>query len=150
MKYEFGFGLVSDILAILALIPEFENTISADMINSRLAGKNHLILVARFNAKPVGFKVGYGISDSQFYSWLGGVVPEHRKMKVASQLRQLQESWVVDNGFDAISVKSMNQFPAMLQMLITSGYQISGYENNGSITNSKIEFIKHFPQQNGN
>jgi hypothetical protein len=36
--------------------------------------------------------VGYELSDGQFYSWLGGVIPEHRQMKVASQLRQLQES----------------------------------------------------------
>ncbi|HBF45439.1 MAG TPA: GNAT family N-acetyltransferase, partial [Shewanella frigidimarina] len=51
------------------------------------------------------------------------------------------------NGFKSIKVKSMNQFPAMLQMLIASGYQICGYENNGSIAESKIEFIKFLQPQ---
>jgi hypothetical protein len=149
MKYQFGSWTVSDILDVLALTPEFANVIFADSIGNRLAGRNHLILVARFESKPVGFKVGYELSDGQFYSWLGGVIPEHRQMKVASQLRQLQESWAVENGFNSINVKSMNQFPAMLQMLIGSGYQICGYENNGSITDSKIEFIKFLqPQSN--
>jgi predicted GNAT superfamily acetyltransferase len=147
MKYQFGSGTVSDILDVLALTPEFANVIFADSIGNRLAGRNHLILVARFESKPVGFKVGYELSDGQFYSWLGGVIPEHRQMKVASQLRQLQESWAVENGFNSINVKSMNQFPAMLQMLIGSGYQICGYENNGSITDSKIEFIKFLQPQ---
>ncbi|QHS11676.1 GNAT family N-acetyltransferase [Shewanella sp. Arc9-LZ] len=142
MKYQFGSGTVSNILAVLAQIPEFEKAMSVDLIENRLAGKNYLILVAELDNKPVGFKVGYTLSDGQFYSWLGGVVPEHRNMKVASQLRLIQESWAIDNGFKSISVKSMNQFPAMLQMLIASGYQICGYEDNGSITDSKIEFIK--------
>jgi len=147
MKYQFGSGTVSDVLDVLALTPEFANVIFSDSIGNRLAGRNHLILVARFESKPVGFKVGYELADGQFYSWLGGVIPEHRQMKVASQLRQLQESWAVENGFNSIKVKSMNQFPAMLQMLIGSGYQICGYENNGSITDSKIEFIKFLQPQ---
>jgi hypothetical protein len=147
MKYQFGSGTVSDVLDVLALTPEFENVICADSIGNRLAGRNYLILVARYEAKPVGFKVGYKLPDGQFYSWLGGVIPEHRQMKVASQLRLLQESWAVENGFNSIKVKSMNQFPAMLQMLIASGYQICGYENNGSIAKSKIEFIKFLQPQ---
>ncbi|QDE29556.1 GNAT family N-acetyltransferase [Shewanella polaris] len=147
MKYKCDLGTISDIVSVLAQVPEFGPEISADIIEKRLAEKKHLILIARYHNVPVGFKLGYELTDGLFYSWLGGVAPEHRKMKVASQLRLLQESWAIENGFNTIRVKSMNQFPAMLQMLIASGYQICGYENNGSITSSKIEFIKCLSSQ---
>lgn len=45
-------------------------------------------------------------------------------------------------GYQSISVKSMNQYPAMLQMLISNGYQISGYENNDDLALNKICFVK--------
>jgi len=144
MKYVFSSGAISDILDVGGFIPEFDEPITSDSIKNRLHGKNYLILVARHDGKPIGFKVGYQVSDNQFYSWLGGVTPEHRKMKVASQLRILQETWAIENGYKSISVKSMNKFPAMLQMLISCGYQVSGYESRGSITSSKIEFTKSF------
>ncbi len=142
MKFEFETGNVSDILEIESLIPEFESAITSDTIEARLQGKRNLILVARHDGKPIGFKIGYEVSSCQFYSWLGGVIPSYRKMKIASQLRSLQESWAMENGFESISVKSMNRFPAMLQMLIASGYQVSGYEDRGSVQSSKIKFLK--------
>ncbi|GGP49345.1 N-acetyltransferase [Shewanella algicola] len=146
MTYQFVEGTVEDIVAVLALVPEFDNSITATTIAERLAGKSALILVAKYDTAPIGFKVGYSLNHDEFYSWLGGVVPLHREMKVASQLRQLQESWAVAQGFKAIKVKSMNQFPNMLHMLIASGYHICGYDNNGATTNSKIAFIKNITQ----
>ncbi len=142
MKFEFETGNVSDILEIESLIPEFESAITSDTIEARLQGKRNLILVARHDGKPIGFKIGYEVSSCLFYSWLGGVIPSCRKMKVACQLRSLRESWAMENGFESISVKSMNRFPAMLQMLIASGYQVSGYEDRGSVKSSKIKFLK--------
>ena len=146
MTYQFVEGTVDDIVAVLASVPEFDNSITATTIAERLAGKNALILVAKYDTTPIGFKVGYSLNHDEFYSWLGGVAPQHREMKVASQLRQLQESWAVAQGFKAIKVKSMNQFPNMLHMLIASGYHICGYDNNGSTMNSKIAFIKNIAQ----
>jgi hypothetical protein len=146
MTYQFVEGTVDDIVAVLAFVPEFGNSITATTIAERLAGKSALILVAKYNKTPIGFKVGYSLNHDEFYSWLGGVTPQHREMKVASQLRQMQESWAVAQGFKAIKVKSMNQFPNMLHMLIASGYHICGYDNNGSTMNSKIAFIKNIAQ----
>ncbi|MEP4890702.1 MAG: GNAT family N-acetyltransferase [Aliiglaciecola sp.] len=142
MKFEYETGKIPDILDIAPLIPEFESLLTSDVIEARLQGKRNLILVAKHEDKPIGFKIGYEVFSNQFYSWLGGVIPCYRKMKVASKLRSIQESWAKENGFESISVKSMNRFPAMLQMLIASGYQMSGYEDRGSVSTSKINFIK--------
>ena len=54
----------------------------------------------------------------------------------------VQETWATERNYKHISVKSMNCFPAMLTLLINNGYQITGYENNGTPLNSKIKFTK--------
>lgn len=140
MKYHIG--TKDDVLAIDARIPEFDGRTTASKLAARLDDKRHLILVASDNKQPIAYKLGYEVSGSEFYSWLGGVVPAYRKQGVATELRKRQEAWAIEKGYCAISVKSMNQYPAMLQLLISSGYQVSGYQDNGSVNNSKICFLK--------
>lgn len=142
MKFDFHLGTIDEVLEVDAQIPEFDGRTTANKLTTKLAGKAHLILIATVDNKPVAYKVGYALSDCEFYSWLGGVTINYRKLGIATELRKQQERWAIDNGFNAISVKSMNQYPAMLQLLISSGYQISGYQDNGSVNHSKVLFIK--------
>ncbi len=142
MKFDFHVGTIDEVLDVDAQIPEFDGRTTANKLMTKLADKANLILIASHDNKPMAYKIGYEVSNTEFYSWLGGVAPKYRKQGVATELRKLQESWAIDNGYSAISVKSMNQYPAMLQLLISSGYQISGYEDNGCVTSSKIRFIK--------
>jgi len=142
MTFDFHIGTISEVLTVDAQIPEFDGRTTETKLTNKLADKAHLILIARHDDKPVAYKIGYEICHSEFYSWLGGVAPKYRKQGVATELRKRQESWAIGKGYRTISVKSMNQYPAMLQLLISSGYQISGYEDNGSTSNSKIMFIK--------
>ncbi|EHN69799.1 acetyltransferase [Aliivibrio fischeri SR5] len=142
MKIEIHQGTVADVLIVDQQIPEFDNRNTHEKLTQRLSDKKHLILVAVSEGIPVAYKMGYQLSDSEFYSWLGGVVPSARKRGIATQLRVIQEEWAKKQGYEAISVKSMNRYPAMLQLLISSGYHISGYEDEGSSDNSKIKFLK--------
>ncbi|MUK25805.1 GNAT family N-acetyltransferase [Aliivibrio fischeri] len=142
MKIEIHQGTVADVLIVDQQIPEFDNRNTHEKLTQRLSDKKHLILVAVSEGIPVAYKMGYQLSDFEFYSWLGGVVPSARKQGIATQLRVTQEEWAKKHGYEAISVKSMNRYPAMLQLLISSGYHISGYEDEGSSDNSKIKFLK--------
>lgn len=143
MKLDFYVGTIDEVLAVDTQIPEFDGRTTASKLRNRLAVKTHLILIASDGDKPIAYKIGYGISSTEFYSWLGGVAPKYRKQGVATALREQQELWAIDNAYTAISVKSMNRYTAMLQLLIASGYQISGYEDNGCVIRNKICFIKH-------
>lgn len=136
-------GSIDEVLSIDAQIPEFDGQTTKHSLQQRLTNKDSLILIAYANGKPIGYKLGYAKSKTAFYSWLGGVIPSHRKQGIATKLRQFQESWAIDNHYASINVKSMNRFPTMLQMLISSGYQICGYQDNGNEQNSKIRFIKY-------
>ena len=142
MNITYTQGTVADVIEINAAIPEFDNKNSKEKIEQRLAGKEALILVALEGAKKVGYKLGYALSDTEFYSWLGAVHPSYRGHGIAKQLLKQQEVWVKNKGFKSIRVKSMNRFPAMLQLLISQGYVICGYDDKGSPETSKIHFIK--------
>ena len=105
--------------------------------------------MAKVNGGAVGYKLGYALSSSVFYSWLGGVIPAYRQMGIASSLSQQQEDWARKSGYEHVEVKSMNRYPAMLQLLISSGYRITGYEDRGDENTSKICFSKTLIKQNG-
>lgn len=142
MKLDIRSATIEEVLKVNVQIPEFDGSITASKLSTKLIDKVHLILVASHDEKTIAYKIGYEVSDTEFYSWLGGVIPKYRKKGVATKLREKQESWALNHGYSTISVKSMNRYRAMLQMLISYGYHISGYEDNGCIASSKIKFIK--------
>ncbi|ABG42001.1 acetyltransferase, GNAT family [Paraglaciecola sp. T6c] len=139
MKIEYEEGSLSDILLVNAQIPEFDRHITQAKLQLRLNDRAHLLLVAKVNGGAVGYKLGYALSSRGFYSWLGAVVPAYRKMGIASSLRQQQEDWALKSGYEHIEVKSMNRYPAMLQLLIGSGYKIVGYEKNGDEKSGDVD-----------
>jgi len=141
-------GRIEDVLRVAEQIPEFTERLDQDAIASRLANNAYLILIAKVNGKPVAYKMGYQDSDTIFYSWLGGVSPDYRNQHIATKLRQHQELWALEAGYQAITVKSMNRYPGMLQLLIRCGYQINGYLDNGCHTESKVCFIKSLVHNN--
>ncbi|WP_448552810.1 GNAT family N-acetyltransferase [Thalassotalea montiporae] len=145
-------GTIEEVLTINSQIPEFDAKLTNEKLSSRLAHTPSLILVATMQTRAsitdrdkqalVAYKIGYATSGSEFYSWLGGVVSAYRKLGIANQLRDKQEKWASKNGYRYLRVKSMNRFPAMLQLLIANGYRIEGYEDKGTPDNSKILFYK--------
>lgn len=134
-------GCVDDVIEVHQQLPEFNEDIKNKLLE-RLENKQSLILIAVIGERKVGYKLGYQVSEDTFYSWLGGVLPQCRRTGVATKLREYQESWAKEAGFNKVTVKSMNQFPAMLQMLISSGYQIYGYEQAEQVAEGKILFSK--------
>ncbi len=133
---------LQDLLLVDSQIPEFDGRNTLSKLHARLAGREHLVLVAYIDNEPVAYKLGYGLDNNTFYSWLGAVLPKCRGMGIAQALLAAQEMWVKEHNYDAINVKSMNRFPAMLSLLIKNGYTIAGYEDRGNPHNSKIIFSK--------
>ena len=136
-------GSIDDVVLIDSQIPEFANGEPIkSKLEKRLHQTKHLILIARVNGELAGYKMGYELSSSTFYSWLGGVTPMFRRNGVATELRMFQELWAKEAGYCEIAVKSMNRFPAMLNLLISSGYTIYGYEQGSAKANGKVLFFK--------
>ncbi|WP_397472445.1 GNAT family N-acetyltransferase [Rheinheimera sp.] len=142
MSIKIEIGSAADIVALSKQIPEFEQATTLERLQGRLDGAVSLILVAKLEGALVGYKVGYQLTEETFYSWLGGVIPEHRKHGVATLLLNYQEKWVLNSGYKQIKVKSMNRFPGMLNMLRSNGYEIVGIEESVCGSEDKIVFLK--------
>lgn len=119
-------------------IPEFQNPYEAEVYETKLANVPHLILVAYDDGKPVGFKVGYEREKGSFYSWMGAVLPSHRRKGVAQRLAEVQENWAREKGYPFITFKTRNYLKAMLTFGINNGFNIFKIEERETIGQYRI------------
>lgn len=137
--------VVSDIeqaYLLANLIPEFSNEFDYGEMVARIGERKYLSMVYIVDGTPVAFKIGYELNVNEFYSWLGGVIPAYRGRGIAKQLLLKQEAWARERGYSRIRVKSTNDFPNMLCLLISNGYKIDSLSNQHSPKDLKIHFSK--------
>ena len=135
-------GSLSEVVTVVTEIDEFIVKENEQSLAQRLEGKLHLILVAEQQGQILGFKIGYELDSDTFYSWFGGVSPKARNLGLAQKLLDVQESWVIDQGYQQLKVKSRNQFPAMLRLLLRNNYLIENFEPYEPLLESRIHFVK--------
>ncbi|MEL6718216.1 MAG: GNAT family N-acetyltransferase, partial [Bacteroidota bacterium] len=119
-------------------IPEFNDPYEAEVYESKLANVPHLILVAYDGEIPLGFKVGYEREEGSFYSWMGAVLPSHRRKGVAQKLADEQEVWAKQKGYSIITFKTRNYLKAMLTFGINNGFNIFKVEERPTIEEYRI------------
>ena len=135
-------GSLEEVVSVVEQISEFAKNESVASLAERLAGKKSLILVAEDDDVLLGFKIGYELDQHTFYSWFGGVLPIARNKGVAQAQLDTQEQWVKQQGYQQLKVKSRNQFPAMLRLLLRNGYLIEKLEEKEDINAHRIHFFK--------
>ena len=135
-------GSLEEVIHIVEQIDEFVHKETVESLSSRIEGKKSLVLIAEEEGSLLGFKVGYQLDEHTFYSWFGGVSPLARNKGVAQLQLEAQETWVINQGYKHLKVKSRNQFPAMLRLLLRNGYLIEKYEKKEVLLESRIHFIK--------
>jgi len=128
---------ISTAVQLSKLIPEFINPNNEEVYKERLNNVPHLILVAYVNGKPAGFKVGYK-KENYFYSWMGGVLPKFRKLKIAKKLAEVQETWAKERGYKKIVFKTRNQHKGMLIFALKNGFNIIGFKEKENIEVNRI------------
>ena len=130
-------GTINEIVLLSKQIPEFEKSYEKSEYEKRFENTQHLILIAYYFEKPIGFKVGYQIDD-YFYTWMGGVLPEFRNRNIAKKLAQKQEEWIKENGYAKIKLKTRNKHKSMLHFALSNGFKIIGFEPNENKEESRI------------
>ena len=142
MQIESGIHLLPQVVTALRAIPELAEPFDVDEAQARLMPQG-LVLVAMQDNQPIGFKMGYDrFRDGSFYSWLGGVVPDHRGSGAARALLEAQERWVADQGYSGIYVKTRNQFIGMRIMLAKHGYEIVGVTAHKAVAQNRLLHYK--------
>ncbi|TRX55959.1 GNAT family N-acetyltransferase [Fulvivirga sp. M361] len=118
-------GTIKEVVNLSLQVPEFKNSYPEEEYITRLKSKKSLVLVASYNGKPAGFKVGYDKDeDGSFYSWMGAVIPSFRKLGVAQKLADYQENWAIKNGYDRIRLKTRNYLKPMLIFALQNDFNI--------------------------
>lgn len=87
------------------------------------------LLFAWVEGEAVGFKLGYELSPTEFYSWLGGVLPEFREIGIAKDLLNTQHEWCRQQGYKKVQTKTQSRFRDMLVLNIQSGFDVVGYQS---------------------
>ncbi|WP_139684793.1 GNAT family N-acetyltransferase [Vibrio tasmaniensis] len=135
-------GSLEEVVSVAEQISEFARKESVASLTARLEGKKSLILVAEEANVLLGFKIGYELNSNTFYSWFGGVSPFARNKGVAQAQLDVQELWAQERGYEHLKVKSRNQFPAMLCLLLKNGYRIEKLVEKEEINENRIHFVK--------
>lgn len=90
-----------------------------------------LILLARVNGVPAGFKIGYRENGRTFYSAKGGVLPEYRRQGIARQLLYVMMDWARQKGYKRFAYDTFpNRHPGMTVLGLIEGFRVTRADYN--------------------
>ena len=104
--------------------------------------KNLTVFCFYFENELAGFKAGFELDETKYYSWLGAVSKNYRKLGVARALMQEQHAWAKNQGYALMQTKSDNRHKAMMQLNLQEGFDIVGTEHTSISPVLKILFEK--------
>ncbi len=114
--------LIADLYSQIFSPPQNE-----EFFERRFRGRsNFTMLVAMLDESPVGFTIGYELKPLTFFCWLAGVLPDARRLRVATQLMQAQQAFAADHGYNILRFECQNQHRAMLHLAVREGYDLVG------------------------
>ena len=83
-------------------------------------------VLARDGGRLVGFKLGYAMTESKYYSWLGGVHLTVRGSGVARQLMRHQHRWLKEMGCSHVETATDQHNVAMARVNLQEGFTVCG------------------------
>jgi GNAT superfamily N-acetyltransferase len=115
-------GLIADLYNQV-----FSPTRDEEYFRRRFHGRyNVSLFVALLDNQHVGFSIGYELNPWTYYCWLTGVLPDARRLGVATQLVQAQEAFAADHEYSIVRFECQNQHRPMLHLAISQGYDLVG------------------------
>lgn len=87
---------------------------------------NATAVLARSQGRLVGFKLGYAMTETKYYSWLGGVHASLRGSGVARQLMRRQHRWLERMGCSQVETATDPHNLAMARLNLQEGFAVCG------------------------
>ena len=104
--------------------------------------KNMTVFCFYYEQELVGFKAGYELDETKYYSWLGAVSKAHRRLGVANALTEEQHAWAKSQNYKLMQTKSDNRHKEMMHLNLNAGFDIVGTEKTSISPVLKILFEK--------
>ena len=112
---------------LLVLANRVFDDVDREYLSWRVSNMPDLVnFVAMDEGQWVGFKCGYGMTKRRYYSWLGGVEPDHRGQGVAGALMLAQHDWLRSTGYEVVETHVLQDNSAMVQTNLKYGFKIVG------------------------
>ncbi|XOV90276.1 MAG: GNAT family N-acetyltransferase [Pseudomonadota bacterium] len=112
---------------VLSLARRVFEQVDAEDLHWRLAVMPDVSLfVAEREGRAIGFKAGYAATSRRYYSWLGGVDPDFRRLGVAAALMRAQHEWLARTRFQLVETHVRESNIAMIQANLDAGFSITG------------------------
>ena len=133
----------------LPVIVELYNQIfrpakTLESFQRRYLGRHNVLqLVARVKDRPVGFFLGFELKPDTFFAWFYGVLSEHRRDGLGSQLMEAAQSWATQHDYETIRLECHNQHRPMLHLAIDLGYDIVGMRWDADRAENLLVFEKN-------
>lgn len=100
-----------------------------------------MILEARMDDEPVGFKIGYKESKNVFYSAKGGVLEAYRRHGIALALLADMMRRVDENGFKVFAFDTFpNLHPGMTILAMEQGFRLVKADYNSVYKEFRLRF----------
>lgn len=90
----------------------------------------------------VAYKVGFALKNDTFYSWVGGVHPDHRRQGWALKLMNLQHHKLKEMGYKKVRTKTRSGYRGMLILNLNLGFEITGVSTKTSVPGLIIQMEK--------
>lgn len=114
----------------------------ARVIN-QLDRRDLLMLLATLDGEPVGFKVGYGLSRTTYYSAKGGVLEPWRGRGIARALLHAMEAEARRLGYARFAYDTFpNMHPGMTVLGLREGFEVTAAGYNATYQDYRIRFEK--------
>ncbi len=114
----------------------------ARVIN-QLDRRDLLLFLAWLDGEPVGFKVGYGLSESIYYSAKGGVLEACRGKGIARALLHAMEHEARVLGYQRFAYDTFpNMHPGMTVLGLREGFAVTAAGYNATYQDYRIRFEK--------
>ncbi len=111
------------------------------------ARHNVTTMVAFLDDRPAGFLVGFELMPTTYFCWLCGVLPDFRRLAIATQMMKALAAWVGENDYSIIRFECRNQHRPMLHVAISEGYDLVGIRYDTATGNNVVIFEKELPDQ---
>ncbi len=107
-----------------------------------------LQLLALHRGRPVGFKIGYEQRPGVFYSAKGGVLPDHRRMGIATALLDEMIAIVRKDGYQKFVFDTFpNMHPGMTMLALAREFRLTKADFNHTYQDYRLQFTRELKEK---
>ncbi len=121
----------------------FSPTVDQEHFRRRFQGRHNVsMIVAMLDGAHVGIIVGFELIPTTYFVWLCGVLPDFRRLGIATQLLDAQQAWAQEHHYQIIRFECQNQHRPMLHLAISEGYDLVGIRWDSAVMGNMVVFEK--------